>query len=299
MSKAFCNYDITEVGKNLVKFINGIETVKTDIGKCEKSSSLFESDFIITGVQIDRTDNIVNILSTVKTSINVENKFNSFEGLNCIQILNSYLEENGLKKLKKEITNKFRDINSNKLLIMPFKLGDECEVEMVIDRESGGKKEKVIAPITLLSWRLNKDTGKICGEVIVKLNDNTKSVKHYFDEYGKDFKIVSIERSLKNEMVDRNIIEMDYFGFIKPIELYDSKVRLAIDSTNLYKIEGDNVYIIGCWDTNGKIKELYNINDIKKSKAYLKLINSLEYIEKHRRFIAPYKLVDANEIKVK
>lgn len=298
-----CNrYCPIQAGKNLVDFINGVEVVTTKIGELREEFRTKEIKYIVSGHIVERDyPEPTCILSDLNTCIDASGKFISFKGMSPQILLKTYMDTLDISDdVRAKTLETFKLFNSNKLLPLPIKAGAECEVTYT---NEAGKKIVANMRVSRIMWAVDRESNKlqctlVCDTVKGTIDGVTKYVKIPLNEFGSSIIFPQIERTLKSSEVDRELIKMTHLGFIKPIEISDEKVTLAMDNQNIYRVVGENIFIVGTW-VNGKIKEFQNgISSIQNTKAYKKLHNSINYIEKHRRFTAPYGLFEVNHIDV-
>ena len=293
-------YCVLRAGSNLVNFVNGIDVVETQIGEFRKGG--FDSkinSLIISGHMIESGGSPTYILTDLSTSIDISGKFNTDNGMTPVYILKSYLES---IKMDKEVIDAslktFKRVNSNKLVPVPLKPGAECEVTY---QDANGKEVTSVCKVKMIKWTTDKKTGKIECTVLCPVEKGLieeKCLKIPLTEYGTTIRLPHLEHTLKSSEIDRELLVMTHMGFIKPIVVSDGKYEVAIDGQYLYRIIDGKATIVGTWQ-NGKIVDVHGGLDlISRSKAYKRIKNALTYIEKHKRFIAPLGLFEANSISV-
>lgn len=295
-----CNkYCALQAGTNLVNFINGVDIIETQIGDLREDSRTKKLGLIVSGHIIESVGAPTYILSDLSTSIDISGKFISYKDMTPLQILKSYLDSlDASTELKENTIKTFKLFNSNRLLPLPIKPGSECEV---VYTDHNGKKATTNTKVTSVRWGSDKQTGKLSCYIhcIVDkgiFESNNRTVKVPITEYGENIKLPQLERTLKSSETDRDLIKMNPVGFIKPIVVTDNKFTLALDNQHLYRITDANAFIIGNWK-NGKIVDFQGgMEPIQKSKAYKKIHNGINYVEKHKRFIVPYGLFQENTI---
>lgn len=295
-----CNkYCALQAGTNLVDFINGVDIIETQIGELREDSRTKKLGLIVSGHIIETSGAPTYVLSDLSTSIDISGKFISYKHLAPQQILRTYLDSLDISSEAKENTLKtFKLFNSNRLLPLPIKPGAECEI---VYSDNTGKKTTISTKVSSVRWGSDKQTGKLncfihC--IVDKgiFENNTRVVKIPIVEYGENIKLPQLERTLKSSEMDRDLIKMNSVGFIKPIVVTDDKFSLGVDNQHLYRITDTSVFIIGNWK-NGKLVDFQGGTEpIQKSKAYKKIHNGMNYIEKHKRFIVPYGLFESNII---
>lgn len=296
-----CNkYCALQSGINIVNFINGIDVVETQIGELRSDGPNNKTNLIVSGHIMELGASPTYILSDLKTIIDVSGKFAQDSGISPLQALKSYLDTLDYPEdVKYEAIKTFKKVNSNKLLPVPIKPGAECEITV---EDSNGKKVTSKSKVIIIKWVADKKTGKLNCTVFCTLDksamENTKFAKIPITEYGESIRLPQIEHSLKSSEIDRSMIQMNSLGFIKPIVVSDNNMTLAIDGQHLYRINDDKIFIIGSWKSGKIVSFQGDLEAVTKTKAYKKIHNCINYIERHRRFIVPYGMLEANKIKV-
>lgn len=288
-------YTIVKAGEALAKFLTHLDTIQSEIGEYKKSHKPGSPDYIVTGMQITTAGSPVSILSNLDTNLEVSSKFTGYNDKPAIQVLKAYLEtlDGTSKQYKTAVLDKFKGINNNTQIIVPFRIKDECIVVV--------GEEELPAHITSIIWSTNKETGKFQSNILAKVENAgilSKSYKIPLADYGNKFKVSDIERCMKISNIDRRTVTMDRFGFIKPVVIKDGSVTIAVDGSSLYLISNGVATIIGKWDVNGTMIETDMAKSIAKSKAYKLFKNNLGYIGKNIRYMAPYGLTEEVEIKL-
>lgn len=173
--------------------------------------------------------------------------------------------------------------------------------EYIPSNSIGNKSQERNVSIESVRYEVNRETGKIEAYIITKPvgTHPTKRVKASIEEYGVNILLDSIEgkHSVSNEI--REFIRISRFGYIKPIKVNKGKAgySIYIDNCFLYEEQDDEIKVIGFWNTNG-ISRLFTTDAQNKLKECKKLLDSLEYISQHRRYIAPLGLADYTEVTV-
>lgn len=296
-----CNkYCDLQLGASMVNFISGVDTCETQIGEFSKDSRSGKIAYICSGHIIDSGSTPAYILSDLQTNIDASGKFKVCGGLQPQQIMQNYINILKVPQDAKDAAMiQFSKFNSLKQLPVPFKPGLECEVTVV-----NGEQSKISpAKIFSIRWTADHKSGKMSCLVVCSLDkgvldNNLKLVKIPITEYGNLMRLPHIERSLKSSEIKRETIKCTDLGIIKPIVVKDGKITLAIDGSHMFKIVDTRVFIIGTWK-NGKMVDVQSgMQQIKDAKAYKYLKSAINYIEKHRRFIAPYGVYDENIIEL-
>ncbi|MCL4417392.1 MAG: hypothetical protein M1365_11960 [Actinobacteria bacterium] len=292
--KEVTKYCIESAGEALNHFINNIDVVESDIGNYRNSSRESGINMVVISTQTLVLYFVAHLLSTLDVGLEVNSQFNEFMGKTPVQILKGYLNKNN--EGCSDTLEKLKGIISNKHVLVPFKPDTEC----IISIESSNIKSKAIK-ISSVIWKMDRETNKFQGKILIyvkSIGKNSGVYKLPFEEYGKSFKIESIERSIKNSNIDRESVKFNRFGIINPLVINDGRNEIALDCCNLYIILNNSVNIIGKWGINGTINETDEAISLHKTKAYKYLKTNLDYIEKHKRFIAPFGLVESNKIRL-
>lgn len=293
-------YCILHAGENLVNFINGVDVVETEIGELRKEVRSDKYAYIVSGHLIEKTGSPTFMLTDLSTSIDIAGKFSKFKGMSPQQILKAYLEKMGASEtLKKNSLETFKKFNSNKLLPVPIKPGAEVDV----DESLTGTKKTEQTVVSGVKWATDRTTGKLNCEILCRverglLDGPGKTIRIPIVEYGTLMRVPLVERTLKSSEIDTELIKMTPVGFIKPIVVTDGKTTLAIDGCHMYKIVDGKAFIIGSWKGED-IAENYEMGTLKRTKVYKKIGNAIKFIDKHKRYIIPYGLYDANVIEIK
>lgn len=291
------------MGYGLLTFIKGIDFIETQIGEFRENYKTNKIEYIVSGHVLESAGEPTYILSDLTTSIDASGKFIPFNGRSPQQILRSYLDSIGIaSNIRDSALDTFRKLNSNKLLPFPLKPGAECEITY---KDNAGKSNTTTCKIHNVRWSADRTSGKIKCLVVcavdknVTFETNSKMIPIPLTEYGHNIRLPQLERTLKSSEMDREILKMTDIGFIQPIEVMDDKYTLALDGLYLYRIIDNRIFMIGTWKGTKIVDYMNGMEPILKSKAYKRISNALGYIDRHRRFIAPYGLYESNKIKIK
>jgi hypothetical protein len=229
--------------------------------------------------------------------IDASGKFISQGDESPLSMLKAYIDSLNVDREAKEIAIlTFKKVNSNKLLPVPIKTGSECEI---ISEDSNGKQAVSVGKVRLVKWVTDKKTGKLNCTLfcdIEKGSFDAKVAKIPIVDYGERIRLPQIEHTLKSSELDRDFIKMTPIGFIKPIEVFDGKYTVAIDGQHIYRVQEDRIFIAGSWSGNKLVLNKEMSDSLQKTKAYKKIHSVINYIERHKRFIVPYGLCEANII---
>jgi len=294
--KGLCEY---AVGRRLATFLNEVDTVQTSIGEIDNKYS--KGTLIATGIKIYRDGTASTVLKELKDiSIPMEQRFNGYNNKNVRLILREYINASGCNN-GRELLTKLKEIEENKLVLMPFKVRQLCDVIHIRqsnNKEVNGEKVECRTEIQCVKWAID-DSGKLHCALVTTINDpdSGKKIVLKLEDYEERFKLVNLERATVSGKTQEKIIRMTRFGFIKPIEINHKDNIIIIDNCSLYakyKDEGD-IREIANWSGN---KVVY-AEKIKDTKLEQFVNANVEYINKHRRWIAPYGLHETNKIDIK
>ena len=281
------------LGKALVDFITGIDVVETRIGEFSSTKMGGKLDLIVSGHQLYNDGESGWILTDISTTIDSSDKFKSAYEMNVFQIATKYLERTEkTPEEKDEILNKIRQINKNKLFIVPFKPNTMCIIEY---NDGHTVVNRVDAQIHSIRWSNNKENHKFDITVLFEVeNMPSKIQKHNISTYLDKFSLAQIDMQTRTPKINTKIISIDNNGIIKPIIFKQDNIQIAVDGSYVYQINPQGISIIGVWGTGDK---LYMNNSIKL-KAIEKLKDNETFIKCHRKYIAPYMLYEPNVIEV-
>ena len=289
------------VGERLATFLRESDVIRTRIGDIESSKSGADP-LIVTGTSVYRDSSQSTLMKKASdVSIPMEGRFNTYADKNARTILSEYVAKSNTED-GKALMNRLRGIEENKLMLMPFKTGQICDV--VHTRESkrkdvDGKKIECRSVIECIKWAVMDNADKLQCQMVVSMvdPDTGKKVRLSIVDYCDTFTIVDMERLHTKTKVEGNVIKMSKFGFIKPIQIDDDGTTVIIDNCSVYisTVASPELRVIGSWENNTiKLKER-----IKNEKIDKAVTSNEDYIGKHRRWIVPYGLYDTNKLKVK
>lgn len=289
-----CNkYCSLHAGHALYRYINAVDTVETRIGEYSSRERGGKSDLIISGHQIFELGSPSWILTNMGTVLDASGKFKPVFDKSPVQILREYCKHINMGSDEEtEAINKLKLMNTNKLLVLPFKPHSKCKYKA----DSKDSKLDKSAELIFIKWLTNKDTYKL--ECFVGLKPeqimNPLTVKIPVTKYLQDFKLSALDLQFKVSEQNSSLIEMTDHGMIRPIAVRDKDSLVILDGTYLYSYRPNITNIIGRWDEKGKLETYTTI----KSKAYKKIKDNIEFIKSHRKYIAPYMLYDIHEYKL-
>ena len=293
-----CSYS---VGRRLAVFLKEIDTVSTLIGDIDKSGYSKES-LIVTGLAVYTDGSVSKILKpTSNVVIPMEERFTNYNGKNPRALLKEYITKSGYDK-GQELINTMKLIEENKIVFMPFKTKQTCDVihtRTSKRKEVNGKNVECRTTIESIKWSIVDNIDKLQCTLIVSMvdPDTAKKVKLNVQDYGEKFTLVDLERLHAKSGLQGQIIKMTKFGYARPIEINNNGNAVIVDNCSVYVRykESAETRVVGSW-VNGKIVYSEKIKDAKIEKA---LNANEDYIGKHRRWYAPYGLCETNKINVK
>lgn len=280
-------------GRALVNFIKNVDVVETKIGEFGSRVIGGKQDLVVSGHQIYGTDLAYGtILTDISTVLDATQKFNNAFNKTPIQIINVSKSQLQLSNEEaQDIANMVSKLAKNKVVIVPLKPGQQCSV---VPNEGCNASSSIDCDIKTIIWRTDKEKHKLEATVIFENRKGGQSIKYPISGYIEKFKLKSMSLPAKGEKIDDNIIKMSNYGIIRPIIIKDKKQEIAVDGTYCYNITDSGTTIIGAWNMKGELI----VFDTIKCKAMTKLTENMSFIRRHKKYIAPYKLYDANIIEV-
>lgn len=280
-------------GKALVNFITGVDMIETRIGEFSSRTIGGVQDLVVSGHQLWELDHPSWLMTDINTILDVSDKFRTAFDKNAFQIASEYCKFIKMTNEEiRDITEKIKCINKNKMLVLPFKPHTRCNIDYELDGKQLKNKESEIHSI---KWRTDKETHKLDCDVNFLDGETNKIIKINIKEYLRKFRLNKMDNHSKVAKTDIKMIEFTDYGIIKPIVVDDGKNKLALDGTYLYYKELDDLHIVGYWDNRDNLVFSDNI----KCKAITKIKDNMNLIRNHKRYIAPYLLYEENTIKVK
>ena len=287
-------YSVVHAGKALDDFLKRVTVTETRIGEYDymDKNGGKTPDIICSGHILADHSDVSWIFTSIDTSLDANPKFKRAFDKNAVQILKSYYSEiDESDSSSEEAIDKLNKINKNKMLIIPFKPGINCTVDVELEEHKFTRDMQ----IEMIKWATDKNTAKLKCSILFK-NPHVLGGKVYtlpIVEYLNKFRILNISMQGKASKSDTDIIKITDCGIFKPIQFNCGDSSVAIDGTYVYSITKGTTTIIGEWRNDDLI-----IETPLKNKAYKKLIQKKDTIMAHRRYMAPYNLFDAVEIQV-
>ena len=291
-------YTVLHAGKALNDFLNRVTITETRIGEFSSSKPFDRAgtsknyDLICSGHMVSNHEEVSWIYTGIDTPLDANPKFKRAFDRNPVQILKQYYDDTGLSEEDlNESINKITKLNNNKMLIVPFKLGTSCTVEIEVESHTFVKDME----LDTIKWVTDKESSKLKCMLIFK-NANVMSGRSYslpITSYLDKFRVSSISIQGKVSKNDTDIIKATDNGVFRPIQFSDGDSSVVIDGSYVYFISGAGTVIIGEWKNDDLV--IYNT---LKNKAFKAMMKRKDAIRAHRRYIAPYSLVDTVEIKI-
>ena len=286
---------ILHCGKSITDFISRVDTTTTRIGEYDRRTKNGPIDLVVAGHQIYDLESPSWILKDISITLDASDKFKGVYDKNAFQIATLYCKYVGMSAEEtQEITDKIKGINRNKLFVLPFKPHTSCNIDFDNNGELEKKQE---AQISSIKWFTNSTTHKINCTINFLLQNsfnNIKTVSMDIKDYINKFRLSQMDIQAKSKNHDKDLIKITDYGIFKPIYVTDKTSAVAIDGTYMYYILNGETHIIGYWDNNDKMKVTTNI----KTKAFTKIMDNIEYIRNHKKYMAPYLMYEPNIIEV-
>ena len=275
---------------SLAEFIQRVDVIETKIGEYSSRKPGTKPDLIFSGHQLFDINQPSWLLSDIKTtSLDANSKFKSAYGKTVLQLISLWARENNISdEMSRDILEKLRGINKNKLLVLPFKPRTKCYVDY------SPSEKRVAAEISNLKWTTNKTNYKL--ECMITFDDgNHKPLKLSILDYITKFKLerFDIQQKLTKNAV--KLIKVTDHGLFKPIVVKDKHLSVMLDGSYLYYEFNHETSIIGFWNEYGTLTLL---NNQLKSNALKLIMDNIDVIKLHRKYIAPYLLYEENIIEL-
>ncbi len=276
------------VGYALAQLLRCVDTVESHIGDIGKRISDGDRELVVSGVTINQKKEYCDLLSDASISIDRTNKFNRAFGKTALELLREYTIESKCID-RDDLISKLKGVEKNKYLIEPIKPG----TEVIIQHDNRTLRTRVDTN----KWYSCKETNRLeCMLISDKVPELlNKRVTVGLEDYGKRIMSVDVEREFGK--LNRNIISMTKFGIIKPIALQNKKDVTIIDNQYVYRVDEDKAIIRVGW-TIGILAGMDKSRD-KLGGLYKVLEVYMRYIGNHKKYIAPYGLMECNILNVK
>jgi len=276
------------IGAALARFLREIDTIESDIGDMVITPGKEQDALRVSGLMVDASDRC-NLLSTTDISLDCTPKFNKAFNKSVIYILNNYIKECNCHD-GKALRQGLKMLESNKLLVAPIKPRDAVEVEL--------GNRKYVTSVHSIKWVNNKETKRLEYNIITERipEIENKRVKLNIKDYGDKILLLDVERLENMDDDKRKSIHMTSYGIISTVVVNGGGDAFIVDNSYMYRLEANKAKIVGEWVGNKMVVDIKGNNKQDKSKALKYLENNIDYISKHRRYIAPYGLSDYNII---
>lgn len=284
--------------KAMINYLRNIDVIATKIGEFNCRTQGGKQDLVTSGHQVYGSNlDSGTILTDISTVLDATRKLSNAYNKTPVQILNSSKDELGITTADAQvIVGMLTKLNNNKLVIAPFKPETVC---IVSTPDSYRSEQDMI--LKMIVWKTNKDTHKLEAQVkfmpksrMTGANGISSMLTYMLSDYMDKFKIKALNMAAVGEKRDNSLISMTNYGMIKPIEVVSKGMTIAVDGTYVYSTVDNITQIIGAWNPRG---ELVIIDKIK-SKALDKIMENNSLLKSHRKYIAPYKLHEANTLEV-
>ena len=285
------HYCQLHVGYALNRLFREIETYNTNIGELSSSKIDGKKDLIVSGHLEYGQGSPGNLLTQISTTVmSKKSKFNKINNSSLTDILTNFYEKtNGDRTELSELVDRIKQINSNRQLIMPFKIGTSFRVT------AGKIKDRDCTVTQIKWWHSNEDYTLYCKMFFDTATPPTVCEGIELTEYMNKFKLVGIGTKTTNTPETKDIIKLTKDGLIKTIILDDGLYKIIVDNAWIYQIiSDDKVIVIGKWGADD-----LKLNGSAVNCVALDRFNAnIALIRAHRKYIAPYGLIDCNEVKV-
>lgn len=285
-------------GYSLAKFLHEVDRVESSIGELVKASSKKGDYLLVTGMQVDSAYNPARILGSAQSGISRAKKFSNPWGVSTSSLLRDCCKIAGIPN-EAELGAELTALESYKMLLTPIKPGMQCEVyvEEPTSDGQGTTLKKKHSVIEYIKWATNSETKQVeCFIIteVIEANAN-KRARVAIEDYGKLLLLTDLERSLSATAEKAHkLVHMTNFGAIQPIEVTTGKGNsLVLDNTYLYSVTFDQAMIVASWEGTKLVGDK-EFQRISKNSLYKLIQDYLPYIVQHRKYIAPYGVVNTN-----
>lgn len=289
-----CNkYCALHAGKTLVDYLTRVDMIETRIGEFSSRVKGGKTDLVVSGHQLYDLNTPSWLLTDISTTLDVTPKFRNLFGKNPSQLITAYGNSVGMNKEEiAELVDKLAKLNKNKLLVLPFKPHTNCNIDIEVD---GNQIKKKDVKISSLRWHTSAEKYKLLCEVAIEVDSpfGKKIHRQPIVKYLETWSLSAIDMQAKGDKHDNNVIKITDHGIIKPLAIISDNNTVAIDANYVYLTTNNDTRIIGYWDANDKL-----IISDTKSAACKKILDNLNFIKSHKKYMAPYLLYEANEIRL-
>lgn len=274
----------------LADFVQRVDVTETKIGEYSSRKPGTKVDLVFSGHQLFDLNQPSWLLSDIKTTtLDANSKFNSAYGKTIFQLLSLWARQNNVSDdIAKDVTEKLRGINKNKLLVLPFKPHTKCYVDYSVN------EKRVAAEISNLKWTTNKQNYKLECMITFEV-PNQKSLKLSITDYISKFKLERFDIQPKVTKNAVKLLKITDHGIFKPIVVKDRHLSVMLDGSYLYYEFNHETSIIGYWNEYGTLTLL---NNQLKSNALKLIMDNIDVLKMHRKYIAPYMLYEENAIEI-
>ena len=285
-------------GVSLINFLTRADTEKSDIGDKEPSYIEGVPDYTIIGMR--RHHNVPDmsrILVKEDYQFKSDPKFDEAFGCTPHEIIEMTAKEVNISDdVTEQLLTKLDMLNSNKILINPFKTGDKCQVYMKHGNGSSvNKREGIVQQNT---WSINRETGEL--EMTMHIYSEkarmNKTIKVNVQDYMDTFTLSKIEMRAKGKGYNKGLIKANKNAIFRPSVLVNKNTKQAfvLDNTYMYQIKDGVTTIVGYWDNQGKLVETAKLGNGRLIKAFR---DNVYEIATTRRYMAPYGMMEPAIVK--
>lgn len=153
--------------------------------------------------------------------------------------------------------------------------------------------------ISSVRYEIDKETGNLkCYILTERIGANNKRARVSIEEYGVSLFLNEIDKYTTCGDWERKLVRFDSLGYIHPVEINFGATRVIVDGTFMYEIVNGVTCIVGQWNNSDEMEILEDlpVKQKKRLKDNEDLQNGLKFIAQHRRFIAPYGLVESIKV---
>ena len=295
MGNSALRYNEVHAGKALCDYLSHINVHEAPIGDYTQAyPSKDIPAYVVAGYLLcDGDDNGCSLLGDLSLSINTSSKFKNVFDKTAIQLLKQFLEASKTDDpdvLK--TVDMIKQINKNKLVIVPFKLGTTFNTDVEFESKIVNKDLKLYG----VRWYIDKTDFKLRCEWVLKskIAFGGKAQKVDLEKYLDTYRLAIMNLQGKSKSSDMEIVKINRFAMFQPIEFVDEQTRLVVDGSYLYQVYNSNdILIVGEW-VNGEMNTFTKLT----TKAYKKFKSNYEIIKLHAKYMAPFNFVDSNTVSV-
>lgn len=171
----------------------------------------------------------------------------------------------------------------------------KCCICSTVPKDSDKTVERT-SEVSCVRYEIDRETGNLkCYILTEKIGANNKRARVSIEQYGISLFLSEIDKYATCGDWERQLVRFDSLGYIHPVEINFGATRIIVDGTFMYEVINGVTHIVGQWDSSDEMQVLddLNIKQKKRLKDNERLQSGLKFIAQHRRFIAPYGLVES------